>query len=198
MIYAQRPEATACAEYDFWNKRMRRYVRRGSTGIALVDNSRGRPVLRYVFDVADTGRLDDGLDPNLWKYQEEHRDTVTAALESRFGVSGADGLTDQLERIAAKLAKEYWNDYHEDIIRTVDDSFLEGYDDFNIGAAFQNAAAVSITYTLMSRCGLEPDETELLSLTDSALDKLRGMNDEQYADLDLIPDFEPEDSAYAG
>ena len=123
MIYAQRPEATACAEYDFWNKRMRRYVRQGSTGIALVDNSQGRPVLRYVFDVADTGRLDNGLDPNLWKYREEHRETVTTALEARFGVPGDKGLLDQLERIAAKLAKEYWNDYHEDIIRIVDDSF---------------------------------------------------------------------------
>ena len=81
MIYAQRPEATACAEYDFWNKRMRRYIRRGATGIALIDTSRGKPVLRYVFDVADTGRMNErGLDPNLWKYREEHRDAVTAAL----------------------------------------------------------------------------------------------------------------------
>ena len=59
MIYAQRPEATACAEYDFWNKRMRRYVRRGSRGIALVDSSGEKPSLRYVFDVADTGGGDN-------------------------------------------------------------------------------------------------------------------------------------------
>ena len=157
MIYAQRPEATACAEYDFWNKRMRRYVRMGATGIALVDNSRGRPVLRYVFDVADTSRLDDGLDPNLWKYREEHRDAVTAALESRFDVPGTDGLTDQLEQIASKLAAEYWDEYQKDIIRIVDGSFLEGYDAFSISAAFRNAASVSIAYTLMSRCGLEPE-----------------------------------------
>ncbi len=158
MNYAQRPEATACAEYDFWNQRMRRYIRRGSKGIALIDNSHGKPVLRYVFDVSDTGRMDDrGLNPNLWQYREEHRDVVTAALETRFEVSGKDGIAAQLENIAAKLAGEYWDDHQDDILRTVDGSFLEEYDAFNIGAAFRSAAAVSITYALMSRCGLEPE-----------------------------------------
>ena len=157
MIYAQRPDATACAEYDFWNQRMRRYIRRGSRGIALIDNSRGRPVLRYVFDVSDTGRMDNGLNPNLWQYREEHRDAVTAALEERFDVSGESGFMGQLEKIAAQLANEYWNDHREDILHIIDGSFLEGYDELNTGAAFRSAATVSITYMLMSRCGLEPD-----------------------------------------
>ena len=157
MIYAQRPDATACAEYDFWNQRMRRYIRRGSRGIALIDNSRGRPVLRYVFDVSDTGRMDNGLNPNLWQYREEHRDAVAAALEERFDVSGESGFTGQLEKIAAQLANEYWNDHREDILHIIDGSFLEGYDELNTGAAFRSAATVSITYMLMSRCGLEPD-----------------------------------------
>lgn len=155
MIYAQRPEATACAEYDFWNQRMRRYIRRGAKGIALVDNSQGRPVLRYVFDVADTGRMDDrGLNPNLWKYQEEHRDVVAAALENRFGVPDKYGLADQMERIAGKLAGEYWEEHKEDILHIVDGSFLEAYDDFDTGAVFRSAAAVSTAFTLMSRCGM--------------------------------------------
>ena len=107
MIYTQRPEATACAEWDFWNQRMRRYIRRGTKGIALIDSSQGRPVLRYVFDVADTVRRDEtGLNPNLWKYEAEHQDVVTAALESRFDASGTDGLAAQLEQVAQKLAGE--------------------------------------------------------------------------------------------
>ena len=118
MIYAQRPDATACAEWDFWNQRMRRYIRRGSKGIALIDNSQGRPVLRYVFDVADTGQKDDkGLDPNLWQYRAEHHEVVTAALESRFEVPAGASLAGQLEQIAAQLAREYWNDHHYDICR---------------------------------------------------------------------------------
>ena len=84
---------------------------------------------------------------------------MTAALESRFDVPGTDGLTDQLEQIASKLAAEYWDEYQKDIIRIVDGSFLEGYDAFSISAAFRNAASVSIAYTLMSRCGHSPPHT---------------------------------------
>ncbi len=155
LIHAQRPDATACAEYDFWNQRMRRYVRRGATGIAIIDNKGGRPFLRYVFDVTDTGGGEDTR-PKLWQYREEYRDAVSAALEQRFDVSGSD-LSEQLEKIAAQLAGEYWNEHQQDILHIVDGSFLEEYDAFNIGAQFRNAAAVSITYTLMSRCGLEPE-----------------------------------------
>ena len=134
---------------------MRRYVRRGSTGIAIIDNSGSKPFLRYVFDVTDTGGGEETR-PKLWKYQEEYQDTVSAVLEQRFGVSGPD-LSGQLEQIAAQLAGEYWDDHRQDILHIVDGSFLEEYDEFNIGAQFRNAAAVSIAYTLMSRCGLEPE-----------------------------------------
>ena len=158
MIHAQRPDATACAEYDFWNEKMGRYVRRGSKGIALIDNSGERPRLRYVFDVSDTGGREFPKSRYLWEYREEHADAVSAMLESRYGVDGKGGLPDQLERIASQLAEEYWRDYKRDILAIVDDSFLYGYDEFNVGAAFQSAAAVSIAYSLMSRCGLEADD----------------------------------------
>ena len=157
MIHAQRPDATACAEYDFWNEKMGRYVRRGSKGIALIDSSGERPRLRYVFDVSDTGGREFPKSRYLWEYREEHADAVSAMLESRYGVDGKGGLIDQLERIASQLAEEYWRDYKRDILAIVDDSFLYGYDEFNVGAAFQSAA-VSIAYSLMSRCGLEADD----------------------------------------
>ena len=158
MIHAQRPDATACAEYDFWNEKMGRYVRRGSKGIALIDSSGERPRLLYVFDVSDTGGREFPKSRYLWEYREEHADAVSAMLESCYGVDGKGGLPDQLERIASQLAEEYWRDYKRDILAIVDDSFLYGYDEFNVGAAFQSAAAVSIAYSLMSRCGLEADD----------------------------------------
>ena len=158
MIHAQRPDATACAEYDFWNEKMGRYVRRGSKGIALIDSSGERPRLRYVFDVSDTGGREFPKSRYLWEYRAEHADAVSAMLESRYGVDGKGGFPDQLERIASQLAEEYWRDYKRDILAIVDDSFLYGYDEFNVGAAFQSAAAVSIAYSLMSRCGLEADD----------------------------------------
>ena len=158
MIYAQRPEATACAEYDFWNKRMRRYVRRGSKGIALVDSSGEKSSLRYVFDVADTGGGDNARRPYLWQLQDEHMDTVLRALEARYEVSGANGLEYQLELVADRLAKDYWEDHQRDILGIIEDSFLEEYDDYNVGASFRSAASTSITYALMARCGLDPEQ----------------------------------------
>ncbi len=156
MIFAQKPNATACADYDLWNKQMGRYVRRGSKGIALIDTSGDNPRLKYVFDVSDTGGRDNSRRLNLWEYKDEHQDAVTASLENRFGVSGEKGLADQLEQIASKLVTEYWNDNRRDILGILADSFLEEYDDYNVEVAFRNAATVSTTYTLMSRCGLNP------------------------------------------
>ena len=157
MIHAQRPDATACAEYDFWNKKMGRFVRRGSTGIALIDTSGQKPQLRYVFDMADTGEREHSRPMHLWQFRAEHEDAVAAALERSYGVSGKDGIVEQMESAAAKLAREYWADYKRDILHNIDDSYLDGYDEFNTEVQFRNAAKVSITYMLMSRCGLEPE-----------------------------------------
>ena len=157
MIHAQRPDATACAEYDFWNKKMGRFVRRGSTGIALIDTSGQKPQLRYVFDVADTGEREHSRPMHLWQFRAEHEDAVAAALERSYDISGNSGIVEQMEEIASQLAREYWADYKRDILHNIDDSYLDGYDEFNTEVQFRNAAKVSITYMLMSRCGLEPE-----------------------------------------
>ena len=157
LIYAQRPDATACAEYDLWNEKMDRYVRRGSKGIALVDDSGDRPRLRYVFDVSDTGERPHSRRPWLWTMEPEHVIPVAAMLERQYGVADPD-LPQQLASVAGKLADEYWFDHGQDILYNVDGSFLEEYDEFNIAVQFKSAAAVSITYALMSRCGLEPEQ----------------------------------------
>ena len=157
LIYAQRPDATACAEYDLWNEKMGRYVRRGSKGIALVDDSGDRPRLRYVFDVSDTGERPHSRRPWLWTMEPEHVIPVAAMLERQYGVADPD-LHQQLASVAGKLADEYWFDHGQDILYNVDGSFLEEYDEFNIAVQFKSAAAVSITYALMSRCGLEPEQ----------------------------------------
>ena len=157
MIHAQRPDATACAEYDFWNKRMGRFVRRGSTGIALIDTSGQKPQLRYVFDVADTGEREHSRPMHLWQFRAEHEDAVAATMERNYDVSGSNGIIEQMESAATQLAKEYWKDHKRDILYNIDDSYLDGYDEFNTEVQFRNAAKVSITYMLMSRCGLEPE-----------------------------------------
>ena len=157
MIYAQRPDATACAEYDLWNEKMGRYVRRGSKGIALVDDSGDKPRLRYVFDISDTGTREHSRTPWLWKLEEQHIGPVSAMLERNYGVAG-DDLAQQLTDVAGKLASEYWDEHQQDFRYIVDGSFLEEYDDLNIEVQFKSAATVSIAYALMSRCGLDTEQ----------------------------------------
>ena len=136
MIFAQRPEATACADYEIWNKQMRRYVKRGSTGIALIDTSGDNPSLKYVFDVSDTGGRDNSRRPYLFQYQQEHEQAVTTALMDKFARQEAGTLPDLLEDISIQLAGDYWQEHKQDILDNIDGSFLEDYDEYNLQHTF--------------------------------------------------------------
>ena len=157
MIYAQRPDATACAEYDLWNNKMNRYVRRGSKGIALIDPTGDTPKLRYVFDISDTGGRDNSRRPYLWEMKAEYETPVMERLAELYGESRGN-LADDLYNIAESLASEYYDYHNGDFPYLIPDSFLEDYDEDNVRVAFESAATVSIAYTLMKRCGLNPDE----------------------------------------
>ena len=154
LIFAQRPQATACAGYEVWTNTMRRYVRRGAKGIALLDTSGDAPRLRYVFDVADTGELSQSRSLNLWKLSEENAQAVSLSLENGYDVPAREGLERQLRAISSQLAGACWVDRKQEIFDIVDGSFLEGYDEGAIGASFRRAASVSLEYALRSRCGL--------------------------------------------
>ena len=156
MIYAQRPDATVCADYDIWNNRMNRYVRRGSKGIALLDESSGYPRLHYVFDVSDTGVRRNSRDPDLWQYNDDLKQPVSDALTAAYGISH-ERFSQQLADIAGKLVADYWDNNSEDIRAIVDGSFLMDYDSTGLEMQFKSAAAISVTYTLLERCGFEPD-----------------------------------------
>ena len=158
MIFAQRPDATACAEYDLWNDTMRRYVRRGSKGIALIDTRGDRPRLRYVFDVSDTGERKNSRPVQLWEMKEEYREPIMQALEQAFEVSReGQSLESMIYAAAERLAADYWDNYSRQILDIVEDSYLAGYDGFETGVAFRRAAATSIAYCLYSRCTDDPD-----------------------------------------
>ena len=161
LIYAQRPDATACASYEIWNQTMRRYVRRGARGIALPD---GAGAVRYVFDVADTGARKSSRKVKTWALDENNREAVAHALETQYGSAAKLGIAGQLEEIAMQQSMDYWQ-WHQDELRgIVDGSFLEGYDELNLEIAFRNTAAASVKYMLLSRCNLarehqiEPEE----------------------------------------
>ena len=156
MIYAQRPDATACADYDIWNNRMNRYVRRGSKGIALLDESSGYPRLHYVFDVSDTGVRRNSRDPEMWQYNDDLKQPVSEMLSKTYGISG-ERVSQQLADVAGKLVADYWDNNGGDIRAIVDGSLLMDYDDAGVEMQFKSAAAISVTYTLLERCGFEPE-----------------------------------------
>ena len=155
MIYAQRPDATACADYDVWNSRMNRYVRRGSKGIALLDESSGFPRLHYVFDVSDTGVRRNSRDPEVWQYNDDLKQPVSEMLAAIYGISG-ERVSQQLADVAGKLVADYWDNNGGDIRAIVDGSLLMDYDETGVEMQFKSAAAMSVTYTLLERCGFEP------------------------------------------
>ena len=155
MIYAQRPDATACADFDIWNNRMNRYVRRGAKGIALLDESSGFPRLHYVFDVSDTGVRRNSRDPEVWQYNDDLKQPVSEMLAATYGISG-ERVSQQLADVAGKLVADYWDNSGGDIRAIVDGSLLMDYDEAGVEMQFKSAAAISVTYTLLERCGFEP------------------------------------------
>ena len=155
MIYAQRPDATACAEYDVWNNKMNRYVRRGSKGIALLDEAGGYPRLHYVFDVSDTAPRRNALYPDLWQINESLKEPVRSMLAENYGVH-SESFGQQLADVAGKLVQSYWDNNSSDILGIVDGSYLMSYDDAGRELQFKSAAAMGVTYMLLERCGLDP------------------------------------------
>ena len=155
MIYAQRPDATACADFDIWNTRMNRYVRRGAKGIALLDESSGFPRLHYVFDVSDTGVRRNSRDPEVWQLGPDLVQPVSEMLSKTYGISG-ERVSQQLADVAGKLVADYWDNNGGDIRAIVDGSLLMDYDEAGVEMQFKSAAAISVTYTLLERCGIEP------------------------------------------
>ena len=178
MIYAQRPDATACADFDIWNNRMNRYVRRGAKGIALLDESSGFPRLHYVFDVSDTGVRRNSRDPEVWQYNDGLKQPVSEMLSKTYGISG-ERVSQQLADVAGKLVADYWDNNGGDIRAIVDGSLLMDYDEAGVEMQFKSAAAISVTYTLLERCGFEP----------------AGWFDKD--DFQAIHDFSTPDSVYA-
>ena len=156
LLYAQKPDATACASMEFWNKSMRRWVRAGTRGIALIHKDRGQPHLDYVFDVSDTRMVSGAKTPWLWQYRPEHWESVAAALGLRYGLAQQNDIGVQLMETARIAVNEVYRDHLRDLAYDADGSFLEELDDLNLEVRYRNVLTASVQYTLLVRCGLDP------------------------------------------
>ena len=159
MIYAQRPDATACASMELWNETMRRWVKPRSKGIALIrKDKRGKPQLEYVFDVADTRPVRGAKTPYLWEMTAEKSGAVAEMLEQQYGPCGETDIGWQLMEQAKRAADGAYQDYLEDLRYDARDSLLEELDDLNLEVRFRKLLTASVQYTILTRCGLDPGE----------------------------------------
>ena len=159
LIYAQRPDATACASMELWNGTMRRWVKPRSKGIALIHkNGSGRPYLEYVFDVSDTRAVRGAKSPYLWEMREEHHAAVSAALAKQYGETEESDIGQQIMEQARRAVNEIYRDHLQDLSYDVRDSLLEDLDGLNLEVRYQKILTASVQYTLLTRCGLDPSE----------------------------------------
>ena len=159
LIHAQKPDATACASIEIWNQKMHRWVNRGSTGIALIDDTGARLRLKYVFDIADTHPGRNGRIPFLWEMKPEYTNAILDHLSDTYNLAETElSLPDALEAIAAVSARDAADDYFNDFQYSVPGSFLEDLDELNLKVRFRELLTSSIQYTLLRRCGFDPDE----------------------------------------
>lgn len=157
MIYAQRPDAAACATYELWNERTRRYIKRGAKGIALLTPGQDGMRLRYVFDISDTGTRANAMDIILWALTKDMLDDVQRMLAAEYSEEASMELPRQIDQIAERQALQYWQTHGQDILDSVDGTPLSGYDRDAVGTSFRKAATASIAFTVQTRCRLEPE-----------------------------------------
>ena len=158
-IYLQRPDATAVASYEIWNEKMHRYIKRGSVGIAVLDNSGESVRVRYLFDIADTGTRANSRTPNIWEMRKEHENAIVQDLDRCYGIPDDVGaLENHLELLAMQMASVYWEENSAQIVRILDGSGLSVYDTDALGINFRKALSNSVLYLLISRCLGNPDD----------------------------------------
>ncbi len=159
LIYAQRPDATACASIEIWNEKMHCWVNKGAKGIALIDED-SFSGLKYVFDISDVHKARRiGRFPNLWEMREEHMEAVISRLEKTYGDTDREGgFVGRIREIAGRIAEDCYKELASDMEYLKEGSFLEELDELNVEVRIRETLADSIAYTVLKRCGMEESE----------------------------------------
>ena len=162
LIYAQRPDATACAPLEMWNEKMFCWVNRGAKGIALIDQESDYPRLRYVFDVSDVHKARRiGKSPFIWNIREEHEEGILAALERIYGATNQDSsFEDRIYQISKRIADDYYEEIVDDLIDVSAGSYLEDLDGDTVSLRLRETLEQSVCYTVLKRCGFDMAEYE--------------------------------------
>ena len=158
LIYAQRPEAVACAKIEAWNKQVGRWVNRGAKGIALLSEDNGYTNLRYVFDIADTNSK-FGKSFRLWSVSKPYELDIIESLENKYGeLDDKSSLGLAIKSVSKILVEDNMQDYLDDLKFYRENSSLEPMNDEAVQLLFQNALENSIAFSMIKRCGLNPND----------------------------------------
>ena len=159
LIYAQRPDATACASIEIWNEKMHCWVNKGAKGIALIDED-SFSGLKYVFDISDVHKARRiGRFPNLWEMREEHMEAVLSRLEKTYGDTDREaGFVGRIRELAGRIAEDCYKELASDMEYLKEGSFLEELDELNVEVRIRETLADSIAYTVLKRCGMAESE----------------------------------------
>ncbi len=156
LIHAQKPDATACAEIEIWNKRLKRWVTKGAKGIALISLQDGRNIIRHVFDISDTY---SGINKEikLWEVKESYHNGIIDTLENSFGeLTIKNNLGEAIYSATHNLVEDNLSDYLKDLKEVINNSSLKRLEESEIDGEFITLLVNSITYMVMKRCGLDP------------------------------------------
>ena len=158
LIYAQRPEAVACAKIEAWNKQVGRWVNRGAKGIALLSEDNGYTNLRYVFDIGDTNSK-FGKSFRLWSVPKPYEVDIIESLENKYGeLEDKSSLGLAIKSVSKIIVEDNMQDYLEDLKFYRENSSLEPMTDEAVQLLFQNALENSIAFSMIKRCGLNPND----------------------------------------
>ena len=155
MIHAQSQDCTACASIPIWNKKMLRWVKSGSKGIALIREKNQKPYLTYVFALEDTITTKISKTPYLWKMEQQHYDSVLAMLEQYEGNTKQKDIAKRLMEIAVSMVDTHNSQYFKNMLPNLEDTYLGALDQQQAQNIFREVCIASMQYILLHRCGID-------------------------------------------
>lgn len=158
LIYAQKPNATACASIEIWNKNMNCWVKKGSKGISLIDLTTTTPSLKYVFDASDVSPGREGSLPMLWEMKNKYSESIINSLESKYGHTSSGTFEDRILELSKEIVSNNYEDNYNELLNYKKDSFLEDLYDETINVLYRELLESSVAYTILYRCGYDCED----------------------------------------
>jgi len=158
LIYAQKPDATYLAEIEQWNRKLHRWIKKDTKGVALIENDGINTKLKHVFDISDT--YDKfGRKVSIWQVNHRFDEEIIEDLENTYGnLEMKSNLSEAIISASYNMVEDNFQDYFTELNRVTDNSLLEDLDEDTLSYYFRRIMSNSVAYMMMKRCGLTPED----------------------------------------